>query len=211
MIFTNHIDDGTCGDDSLIESHGYVIGHCFTGVGGLSGMYWSFTVTNDDTNYFLNYGFYADNECTINIFSDVETVPYGCALRGNAGGHARSKRFSTSTRIPDYKRGALFYGYGTESDCKKRKSDDKSDDILVWSFLANNQCDPHIYSPVYGPHVTDETRTCKRKSMTAVLYDSNDLSCSGAITTSTTVTKEWDCAYASVSGVDGVYPDSVCV
>lgn len=207
MIFSNHIDDGTCGPSSLIESHGYVIGECFTGVGGLSGMYWSFTVTNDESNYFLNYGFYADDQCTVNLFSDVETVPYGCAMRGNAGGHDRSKRFFTSNRIPDFKRGALFNGYQTEGDCKKHKPDR----IVDWSFVGNDQCDPNIHSPVYGDHTTDETRSCRRKDMTAVLYDSNDMTCSGAVTTTTPITREWDCAWGSNSGAGGVYQDPVCV
>jgi hypothetical protein len=218
MIFSYHVDDSTCDDSSMIESHGYVIENCYTGRGDLTGLFWSFSVTNDETNYFLNYGFYSDSECmTTPVVSSTETVPYGCAARGNSGGYDRYKNFVTSTKLPKFKDGVLFNGYQTEEDCHRHKKED----VVDWSFLSNNQCDPDIYSPVYGDHVTDETRSCQKKKkgkgseedemMMFTLFDTNDMTCSGAVTTTTNINSDWDCKYGSNSGAGAVYQEPKCV
>jgi hypothetical protein len=212
MVFSYHVDDSTCGDSSMIESHGYVIGECYTGVGDLAGMFWSFVVTNDDSNYFLNYGFYSDSDCaTTPLVSSSETVPYGCAARGNSGGFDRYKKFMTSTMLPHFKDGVLFNGYQSLDDCHRHKDAD----VVDWSFLSNLQCDPDIYSPIYGDHVTDETRSCRKgkdKEMVATLFASNDMTCSGAVTSTTNLdTVGWDCKYGSNSGAGGVYQEPKCV
>lgn len=207
MVFTNHIDDNTCGDRSGIESHGYLIGTCYTGKGDLAGLHWSFTPTVDTTNIHLNYAFYADADCTVSVFSSVESVPNGCQARGTAGGHLRAKNFQILPAIPNYKGGSLFNGYVSEAVCKR----DNRLDVLLWSFLKNNACDPQISSPVYGEHVTDETRTCKKDKIVATLYDSNDLTCSGAVTTTTNIGPSWECVDATISGVDATFVNPKCV
>ena len=79
MVFTFHNDDSTCDDSTLMESHGYLLDHCFVGMGdSLTGLYWSFTVSpsSDDTSLILNYGFYTDSLCaTTPVVSSSETFP----------------------------------------------------------------------------------------------------------------------------------------
>jgi hypothetical protein len=207
FVFSSHVDDATCGDDSMIENHGFLMGECFTGIGDVAGLYWSFTARNDEVNYFLDYNFYTDNLCATDpVVSSVQVLPYGCAARGNSGGFDRFKNFQTSDKIPKLKGGALFNGYQTQDECRKGKEKE----IVDWSFLANEQCDPHVYSPVYGSRTTDETRSCRRKDLTATRYETTDRSCSGAVTSSTPVMLD-QCIMSSNVGVGAVYQEAACV
>jgi hypothetical protein len=207
FMFSSHVDDATCGDASMIETHGYLIGECFTGTGEVTGLHWSFTARNDEVNYFLDYNFYADDQCATDpVVTSVQVLPYGCAARGNSGGFDRFKNFHTTDKIPKLKGGALFNGYQTQDDCRKGKENQ----IVGWSFLANGECDPHIYSPVYGPHTTDETRSCHGRDMTADLYDTTDHTCSGTVTTTTPVLLD-QCILSSNDGVGAVYQEAACV
>jgi hypothetical protein len=230
MVFTHHNDDSTCDDSTIMESHGYLINHCFVGMGdGLTGLFWSFTVapSEDLTSLILNYNFYTDSLCsTTPLVTSFETVPNGCASRGNSGGVNRFKNFYTASRPPTSKLtdGVLFNGYATEVSCQEHgKGKDKEMDVINWSFLLNEQCDPNPYSPIYGKHLTDEIRSCskgKKKGkggskggeMTASLLNSNDMTCSGEVTTVTNLnTMEWNCKYGSNTGVDGVYQEVKCL